>query len=145
MDSTDVQLIALLRQSARASVATLARKLGVSRGTVNNRLKRLEDQGVIVGYTVRLRPDVQTDKTAPAVAEILKDLAQIKIVANVRPSLEEEQLAPAREAIHEFFLAHVMSHSPGYDKLLSWTPVPVLPTPSAVGEMINSFAKSRWF
>jgi len=62
VDSTDTQLIALLRHDARASVATLARKLGVSRGTVTNRLKRLEDEGVIVGYTVRLRPDVQTDK-----------------------------------------------------------------------------------
>jgi DNA-binding Lrp family transcriptional regulator len=61
VDSTDTELIALLRQDARASMATLARKLGVLRGTVTNRLKRLEDDGVIVGYTVRLRPDVQTD------------------------------------------------------------------------------------
>ena len=59
MDSTDLQLIALLRQDARASVATLAHKLGVSRGTVTNRLKRLEDGGVVTGYTVRLRPDTE--------------------------------------------------------------------------------------
>jgi DNA-binding Lrp family transcriptional regulator len=59
MDTTDHQLIALLRQDARATVATLAHKLGVSRGTVANRLRRLEDEGVIVGYTVRLRPDAQ--------------------------------------------------------------------------------------
>ncbi len=59
MDSTDLQLIALLRQDARAPVALLANKLGVSRGTVTNRLRRLEDQGVVVGYTVRLRPDAQ--------------------------------------------------------------------------------------
>ena len=39
------------------SVATLALKLGVSRGTVTNRIRKLEDEGVIVGYTVRLRPD----------------------------------------------------------------------------------------
>ena len=62
MDSTDLQLIALLRQDARASVATLARKLGVSRGTVTNRIRKLEDEGVVVGYTVRLRPDVQTSR-----------------------------------------------------------------------------------
>lgn len=61
MDSTDQQLIALLRTDARASIATLAHKLGVSRGTVSNRLTRLEDSGVIVGYAVRLRPDVQTE------------------------------------------------------------------------------------
>lgn len=62
MDSLDQQLIALLRADARASVATLAHKLGVSRGTVSNRITRLESAGVIVGYTVRLRPDVQPDQ-----------------------------------------------------------------------------------
>ncbi len=61
MDSTDLQLIALLRQDARSTVATLAAKLGVSRGTVTNRVKRLEDDGVITGYTVRLRPDTEPD------------------------------------------------------------------------------------
>ena len=59
MDSLDLQLLALLRTDARASVAMLANKLGVSRGTVSNRITRLEDAGVIVGYTVRLRPDAQ--------------------------------------------------------------------------------------
>ena len=58
MDTLDHQLIALLRQDARASVATLAHKLKVSRGTVTNRLTRLEDSGQIVGYTVKLRADV---------------------------------------------------------------------------------------
>ena len=59
MDDTDRQLIALLRQDARLSVATLAGKLGVSRGTVSNRLRKLEDDHVIVGYTLRLRPDAE--------------------------------------------------------------------------------------
>lgn len=58
MDETDHQLIALLRQDARLSVAALAARLGVSRGTITNRMRRLEDDSVIVGYTVRLRPDV---------------------------------------------------------------------------------------
>jgi DNA-binding Lrp family transcriptional regulator len=62
MDSLDQRLIALLRINARESVATLARKLGVSRGTVSNRIARLEDEGVIVGYTVRLRPDSQPNE-----------------------------------------------------------------------------------
>ncbi len=62
MDSLDHQLLALLRQDARMSVATLAQKLGVSRGTVSNRITRLEDQGVIVCYTVRLRPDARPDE-----------------------------------------------------------------------------------
>jgi DNA-binding Lrp family transcriptional regulator len=59
MDHIDQQLIALLRKDPRASVATLAHKLGVSRGTVTNRIRKLEDAHVIVGYTVQLRPDAQ--------------------------------------------------------------------------------------
>lgn len=62
MDETDHQLISLLRQDARLSIADLAHKLKVSRGTVNNRLAKLESSGVIVGYTLRLRPDVQRDQ-----------------------------------------------------------------------------------
>ena len=59
MDTLDQQLLALLRADARSSVATLAHRLGVSRGTVNNRITKLEDSGTIVGYTVRLRPDIE--------------------------------------------------------------------------------------
>jgi DNA-binding Lrp family transcriptional regulator len=49
MDETDQQLLSLLRQDARLTVAALALKLKVSRGTVSNRIRRLEDDGVIVG------------------------------------------------------------------------------------------------
>jgi len=62
MDDTDRQLLALLRKDARTPVATLATKLGVTRGTVSNRLRKLEDAQVIVGYTVRLRPDAQPEQ-----------------------------------------------------------------------------------
>ncbi len=62
MDALDQQLIGLLRTNARLSVAALAHKLKVSRGTVTNRVARLENEGVIVGYTVRLRPDAQPNE-----------------------------------------------------------------------------------
>ena len=62
MDDTDHRLIALLRQDARLPLAALAAKLGVSRGTVANRLRRLEDDGVVVGYTVRLRPEAEPER-----------------------------------------------------------------------------------
>ena len=62
MDATDSRLIALLRKNARTSIAVLAKKLGVSRGTVSNRITKLEDAGAIVGYTVRLRPDAQPNE-----------------------------------------------------------------------------------
>jgi DNA-binding Lrp family transcriptional regulator len=62
MDDVDQQLIAQLRQNARLSVADLAHRLKVSRGTVSNRLRKLEDRQVIVGYTVRLKPEAQTER-----------------------------------------------------------------------------------
>ncbi|MBV8379341.1 MAG: Lrp/AsnC family transcriptional regulator [Paucibacter sp.] len=62
MDTLDQQLLAMLRQDARASVSTLAARLKVSRGTIGNRIARLEDSGVITGYTVKLRPDHVADE-----------------------------------------------------------------------------------
>ena len=62
MDETDQKLLSLLRQDARLSIATLATRLNVSRGTVSNHIRRLEENRVIVGYTVRLRPDVQRNE-----------------------------------------------------------------------------------
>ncbi|WP_396333446.1 Lrp/AsnC family transcriptional regulator [Burkholderia anthina] len=61
MDDIDNKLIALLRADARMSVATLAAKLKIARGTVTARLRRLEDAQVIVGYTLRLRPDAEPE------------------------------------------------------------------------------------
>ena len=62
MDALDQQLIGLLRTDARMTVAALAHRLKVSRGTITNRITRLEDDGVIVGYTVRLRPDARPNE-----------------------------------------------------------------------------------
>lgn len=59
MDDTDHQLISLLRADARASVASLAKTLRCARGTVQNRIAKLEASGVIVGYTVRLKPQAE--------------------------------------------------------------------------------------
>src|SRR6202451_415594 len=56
MDSTDRQLLSLLRDNARMSVASLAKSLRVARGTVQHRLARMEKTGTIVGYTVKLKP-----------------------------------------------------------------------------------------
>jgi DNA-binding Lrp family transcriptional regulator len=62
VDDTDRSLIGLLRSDARASVADLAKALGVARGTVQNRMARLERDGTIQGYTVRLKPDVEEQR-----------------------------------------------------------------------------------
>lgn len=62
MDSTDRQLLSTLRVNARISVAALAKALGVARGTVQNRLARMEADGVIVGYTVKLKPQAEDQR-----------------------------------------------------------------------------------
>ncbi len=62
MDDVDRQLIALLRDDARTSITTLSKKLRVARGTVQNRLARLEADGTIVGYTVRVKPQEEAHR-----------------------------------------------------------------------------------
>ena len=54
MDNTDRHLLSLLRNDARMTVADMAKAVGVSRGTVQNRIARLEADGIVLGYTVRL-------------------------------------------------------------------------------------------
>jgi DNA-binding Lrp family transcriptional regulator len=62
MDSTDRALVSLLRDNARLSVAALAKLLRVARGTVQNRLARMEHDGTIVGYTVKLKPQAEDQR-----------------------------------------------------------------------------------
>jgi uncharacterized protein (TIGR01319 family) len=76
-----------------------------------------------------------------AVEKTLSAKSALKAVDNLRPVLERENLAPARNAIHDLFMEHVMAHAPGYKKLMSWTPVPIMPTPGAVGLIIQTVAE----
>ncbi len=80
-------------------------------------------------------------EAAPIVRDCLGGRTALTVVPNLRPSLEHENLKPARDAIHELFMEHVMAHAPGYKKLMTWTPVPIMPTPGAVGLIIEKVAK----
>jgi len=75
------------------------------------------------------------------VEETLDGKVDLKTVDNLRPVLERENLGPAREEIHELFMEHVMAQAPGYKKLMSWTDAPIMPTPGAVGLIIQSIAE----
>jgi DNA-binding Lrp family transcriptional regulator len=93
MDDIDRQLIALLRDDARLPIATLAKKLRVARGTVQNRLARLAADGVIVGYTVRLRPQVE--------AQGIRALMTVAVEGNRSESvLKSLRGDPAVTALH---------------------------------------------
>jgi DNA-binding Lrp family transcriptional regulator len=96
----DQDLIALLREDARAPTAELARRLGVSRTTVQSRIERLEARGIICGYGVRLSPDYErglvrahvlltvTPKLADRVVRELKALAQVRTLHSVSGSFD---------------------------------------------------------
>lgn len=76
-----------------------------------------------------------------AMKELLGSKFELRITDNMRPSIEVENVEPARALIHEFFMEHVMSQAPGYSKLMKWTPVPIMPTPLGEGMMFQNVAK----
>lgn len=80
---------------------------------------------------------------APLVQDVIGEDFALNIVDNLRPVLERENLEPARDAIHELFLEHVMAHAPGYDKLIEWTDAPIMPTPGAVGNILQTIARRQ--
>ncbi|MGE0683448.1 MAG: glutamate mutase L [Candidatus Binatia bacterium] len=77
----------------------------------------------------------------PQVQEILGEKTALSVTENIRPVLEQENLAPARHKIHDLFLEHVMAQAPGYKKLISWAGAPIIPTPAAVGMIIETVAR----
>jgi uncharacterized protein (TIGR01319 family) len=82
-------------------------------------------------------------EAASKVAETFDESIALSIVENVRPVLERENLSPARDKIHDLFLEHVMAHAPGYDKLIALTDAPIMPTPGAVGDILQQIAQAR--
>jgi uncharacterized protein (TIGR01319 family) len=90
-------------------------------------------------------PVIYAGNAAPEAREIVKqrlaDKTALLVVDNIRPKAEVENLKPARDAIHEQFMEHVMAHAPGYKKLMTWTAQPIMPTPGAVGLIIEKIAK----
>ena len=75
------------------------------------------------------------------VKKILGEKAALEVTENIRPVLERENLAPARRKIHDLFLEHVMQQAPGYKKLIDMAGAPIMPTPAAVGVIMETIAK----
>jgi DNA-binding Lrp family transcriptional regulator len=95
LSNAEQALLSLLRVNARASTAELARRLGVSRTTVQSRIERLEQRGIITGYGVRLSPDYEqglvrahvlltvTPKLADKVVRSLQALPPVRTLHSV--------------------------------------------------------------
>ncbi len=77
----------------------------------------------------------------PLVQDTLSEGFDLHIVPNLRPNFDEEQLGPARDAIHDVFLTHVMAQAPGYPALKDRVSEPVMPTPLAVGRIMTRLAE----
>ena len=78
----------------------------------------------------------------PNIEELLGDTCALNCVDNIRPILEVENVEPARRAVHELFMEHVMSHAPGYPRLMTWTEVDIMPTPAGEGIAMQLIANS---
>lgn len=94
------------------------------------------------GSTYRLPLVYAGNKDAqPQVKTILGEKTALEFADNIRPVLERENLAPARNKIHDLFLEHVMQQAPGYKKLIEMAGAPIMPTPAAVGVIMETIAK----
>ncbi len=78
----------------------------------------------------------------PQIEELLKEGFALDMVDNIRPVLERENTEPARRAVHELFMEHVMSHAPGYNRLMKWTDIDIMPTPAGEGMAIQLIANT---
>ena len=76
----------------------------------------------------------------PKIEELLSEGFALDIVENIRAVLEVENTEPARNAVHELFMEHVMSHAPGYTKLMKWTDIDIMPTPAGEGMAMQLIA-----
>lgn len=77
------------------------------------------------------------------VKERLADKVALDITDNLRPTLERENLMPTRQKIQHLFLEHVMSHAPGYPHLMELTDEDIMPTPGAVGDIMQLISKRK--
>ena len=94
------------------------------------------------GITYKLPLIYAGNKDAqPQVRKILGEKTALEVTENIRPVLERENLAPARNKIHDLFLEHVMQQAPGYKKLIDMTGAPIMPTPAAVGLIMETIAR----
>lgn len=120
---------------------------GTDGGTVRHLVELAEmlvaaDPRPRLGANVKLPVIFAGNKDArEPVAELLSERADLRAVDNLRPQLDRENLGPAREAIHELFLQHVMQQAPGYGKLSEWVSAGIMSTPNAVGRIIQTIAE----
>ena len=120
---------------------------GTDGGTVSHVVEMAElisaaDPKPRLGITFKLPVIYAGNKSArKEVADVLEQKTALTITENIRPTLERENLFPARQKIQDLFEEHVMKQAPGYDKLIEWCGAPIMPTPGAMGLIIRTIAE----
>ncbi|MEM6929977.1 MAG: glutamate mutase L, partial [Myxococcota bacterium] len=116
----------------RKHVVAMAERIRAARP--RTRLGGMYDLPIIFAGNEATRPDIE---------ELLGSISALSLVDNVRPVMEVEHLDPARDKIHDLFMEHVMAQAPGYPRLMGWTDAPIMPTPGAVGLIMQTIARQR--
>lgn len=123
-------------------------------GTDGGAVKQVLDMGRLI-VTADVRPRFGSQYKLPVIyggnidarKQVLASLSEekyaVKTVDNVRPVIERENLGPAKEAIYDSFMEHVIIHSPGYNKLVTWVDEPIVPTQAAIGNILYAYATER--
>ena len=108
LDDTDHALLALLRENARASTAELARRLGLSRTTVQSRLERLERQRIVAGYTIVVPDELEAalvraqvlitvaPRQSAAIESALRKIAEVRVLHSVSGPFDLIAIVAAR-------------------------------------------------
>lgn len=92
MDDIDRRLLALVRLDAREPAVSLAKKLKVSRATVQNRLNRMLARGVIQGFTVRTRPELESNRVRAVMCIAIEGERSAKVLKALRGFAEIERI-----------------------------------------------------
>jgi uncharacterized protein (TIGR01319 family) len=122
---------------------------GVDGGTVSHVVEMAEliaaaDPKPRLGITYKLPIIFAGNKDAQdKVRETLEKKTALTVTDNIRPTLERENLFPARAKIQDLFEEHVMAQAPGYNKLMDWVGAPIMPTPAAMGVIMQTIARKK--
>lgn len=111
LDSTDQHLISLLRINARMAIVSIAKELGVSRTTALNRINKLEKQGIILGYTIKLKPGAQDQP--------------VRLIMNIAVEAKDE--ANVIKSLHQYPEVFTIHHTTGHWDLIVEVKTDTLP------------------